>query len=165
MYPGWPKTKFLNLKASFNSARLIGRAKKRGIFIQVAVIWICDPVCVVLKVVCVNSYYIFKLIIVHTCSYLTLRIPFFKMATSYTVFRLRVRCTCGSIEKGAVSFCFFAWLFCPKKLSFFLSSTKAVIGMLCKEVSMCKRVEITKNSFTGSFPFAPPPPQQGHWDH
>lgn len=52
--------------------------------------------------------------------------------------------------------------FAQKSFHFFLSSTKAVIGMLCKEVSMCKRVEITKNSFTGSFPFAPPPPQQGH---
>lgn len=49
-------------------------------------------------------------------------------------------------------FLFLYVIILPQKAFIFLSSTKAVIGMLCKEVSMCKRVAITKNSFTCSFP-------------
>lgn len=60
--------------------------------------------------------------------------------------------------KGSTVFLFLCVIILPPKKAFiFLSSTKAVIGMLCKEVSMCKRVAITKeNSFACSFPFAPP---------
>lgn len=85
----------------------------------------------------------------------------YRIATSYIVFRLINRCMRIHL-KGSSVFLFLYAIILPEKAFIFLSSTKAVIGMLCKEVSMCKRVAITKNSFTCSFPSAPPPPQQGH---
>lgn len=85
----------------------------------------------------------------------------YRIATSYIVFRLINHCMRIHL-KGSSVFLFLYAIILPEKAFIFLSSTKAVIGMLCKEVSMCKRVAITKNSFTCSFPSAPPPPQQGH---